>query len=220
MVCASLAACEAAKAPPRPVQTQPPSTPSADTPRSDAIAKGSSFQTYRSTRFDFSLPLPDGASFRIDDKTDRWFVATHSFTTSTLLVRAWREYEIMNRSSCEERARLHRTLPERERGVPIEERRIDVPPEHDTIVNARVLERAEAPRFEGTVLAFGGWAHRCFAFVFVTRDDDETTVAARLSTVVHGSLERMKFESDLVPKRIPPDVDSPLRLDTRTGPNF
>jgi len=65
------------------------------------------------------------------------------------------------------------------------------------------------------VLAFGGWAHQCFAFVFVTRDDDETTVAARLSTIVHGTLGHMKFDSNLVPKRTPPDLKTPLHLETR-----
>ena len=219
IVCVFLAACGARTTQSRPVQPQPQSSPaSTQRPRIDALANGSSFQTYTSTRFDFSLPLPDGASFRIDDKTDRWFVATHLVTSSKLFVRTWREYELMNRTSCEERARLHRTFPERDRGVPIEERRVDVPPEHDTIVDVRVHELPGSPRFEGTVLAFGGWAHKCFGFVFVTRDDDETTVAARLSTIVRGSLERMKFESDLVPKRTPPDLKTPLRLEAGERP--
>jgi hypothetical protein len=101
--------------------------------------------------------------------------------------------------------------------VLLEERRVDVPPEHDTIVDVHMREQKQAPRFEGTVLAFGGWAHRCFAFVFVTGDDDKTKVAARLSTIVHGTLERMKFDSDLVPKRAPPDLKTPLRLETGEG---
>lgn len=214
-----LLACPSSVPKPAEVRSAPrPIASAAAAPRPDALADGgSSFHTYTSTRFDFSLPLPDGAFFRIEDKTDRWFVATHVPTASTLLVRAWREYEIMNRASCEERARLHRTLPERDKRVLLDERRVDVPPQHDTIVDVRVRELQQAPRFEGTVLAFGGWAHRCFAFVFVTRDDDEKTVAARLSTMVHGSLERMKFDSDLVPKRAPPDLKTPLRLETREG---
>jgi len=213
IACVFLAACEAGKTRRPHVHVAPPAaTSSTKTQSIDAISKGLSFQSYTSTRFDFTLALPDGASFRVDDKTDRWFVATHSSTASTLLVRTWREYEIMNRASCEERARLHRTLPERDRGMRIEERRVDVPPEHDTIVDVRVREVAGSPRFEGTVIGFGGWARRCFAFVFVTKDDDETTVTGRLSTIVQGTLERMKFDSDLVPKRTPPDLKTPLRL--------
>lgn len=209
-----LAACTTGQTPTPSLATPQPSTmASAKQPPDDALAKGSSFQTHTSARFNFSLPLPDGASFRIDDQTERWFVATHERTASTLVVRAWREYEIMNRSSCEARARLYRTFPERERSLQVEERRIDVPPGHDTIVDVRMRELTGSPRFEGAVLAFGGWAHQCFAFVFVTRGDVETTVTGRLSTIVQGSLERMKFTSDLDPKRTPPDLKTPLHLE-------
>lgn len=212
VVCVAMTACGAPPSKPQPTPTPTPSKP-VETPPPDPLADSSSFKTIVSTRFDFSLPLPDSSSFRIEDKVDRWFVATHQPTTSTLLIRKWREYDIVDRKVCEERARLHRTLPEVDRAVPIEERRVDVPPGHDTIVDVRVREQAQAPRYEGTVIAFGGWAHQCFAFVFVTKDDDETTVAARLSTIVHGSLEHMKFNSDLDPKRTPPDLKTPLRLE-------
>lgn len=212
-----MGACRTTAHPPRPPASAPkPATIDPSPPR-DTLAIGSSFKTYTSTRFHFTLPLPDRVSFRIEDTTDRWFVATHEPTASTMLVRSWREYEIMNRTSCEERARLYRTLPAREGGVRIDERRVDVPPEHDTMLDVRVRERNQTPRFEGTVLAFGGWAHRCFAFVFVTGDDHEETVAARLSNIVHGSLERMKFHDDLVPQRTPPDLKTPLHFDTSPG---
>lgn len=212
VVCAWTNACgaPAPKPSPAPVPT-PAKTVAAPPP--DRLSDDSSFQTIVSTRFDFALPLPDSSSFQIDDVHERWFVATHQPSGSTLLIRKWREYDIVDRRVCEERARLHRTLPERDRAAPIEERRIDVPPGHDTIVDVRVREQARAPRYEGQVLAFGGWAHQCFAFVFVTKDDDETTVADRLSTIVHGSLEHLKFQSDLDPKRTPPDLKTPLRLD-------
>lgn len=211
---AGAAACEHARVPTQPLQAKQQASTAAKPPRFEPFGDGTSFQTITSTRFDFSIPLPDGASFRIDDRTDRWLVATHSETSSTLLVRAWREYELMNRRTCEQQARLYRTLPERVGDVVVEEKRIDAPPDHDTIVDVRIRERAEAPRVEGTVLAFGGWAHRCFAFVFVTRHDDKAAVAARLSTIVHGTLLRMKFQSDLVPRRTPPDLETPLRLET------
>ncbi|MBK9262593.1 MAG: hypothetical protein IPM54_22660 [Polyangiaceae bacterium] len=214
LVCTTLVACEPAKAPPRPLETTPrTATPRAtESPTIDAVGLGSSFQTYASTRFNFSLPLPDGASFRIDDHTDRWLVATHASASSTLLVRVWREYEMMSRGACEDRARLYRTLPERMGDVFVEQKRIDVPPGHDTIVDVYVRERGETPRIEGTVLAFGGWARRCFAFVYVTRDDDEHAVAARLSTIVHGTLLRMTFGTSVVPKQKPPELESRERL--------
>ena len=164
---------------------------------------GSSFQTISSTRFDLSFPMPDAGGFQIDDRTERWLVATHPATSSTLHVRTWREYELMNRQTCEDRARLFRQLPERNGAMVIEQRRIDVPPDHDTIVEVRVHVGTKAT--EGSVLAFGAWARRCFAFVFTTRDDHERTVVARLSTIRHGTLARMRFESELVAKRKPPN---------------
>mgnify|MGYP000744704942 CR=1 FL=1 len=217
--CVFIGACGAPPDHPRTAASSPPSPTKTSSARAvdDPLAMGSSFKTYTSTRFHFTLPLPDSASFRVEDKTDRWFVATHEPTTSTMLVRVWREYGMMNRTSCEEQARLYRVLPEVDRGVRIDERRIDVPAEHDTVVHVHVQERKGAPHFEGTVLAFGGLAHRCFAFVFVTTDDSEATVAERLSNIVHGSLERMTFQDDLAPQRKPLDLKSPVRLDMPSG---
>lgn len=213
-----LGACQTPSTPYQVVPTSPSTnnTP-LETKRIDALAEGASFKTVHSDRFGFSLDLPDAASFEIKDQKDPWFVAIHPQTGSTVLVRSWREYELMNRVSCEQRARLYRDLPGRELGTVIEDRRIDVPPEHDTMVEVRVHEKSESPRFIGSALAFGGWAHRCFAFVFATTDDDETIVAARLSTIVHGTLERMKFGNALTPKRTPPDLKTPVHLDPR-GP--
>ncbi len=218
LTCALLGACGAAEHPPRKTPTPSPSTTTKTSPPRDTLAIGSSFKTYASPRFHFSLPLPDRSSFRIEDDTDRWFVATHQPTASTMLIRTWREYGIMDRASCEHQARLYRVLPEQDQGVRIDERRIDVPPEHDTMVRVYVRERKETPHFEGTVLAFGGWAHRCFAFVFATGDDNEATVAERLSNIVHGSLEHMTFRDDLAPRRAPPDLKTPVRLEPPRGP--
>jgi len=214
----ALGACQTTTPPP-PIVPTTSATKSgqSEAKRIDALAEGTSFKTVRSARFDFSLALPDIESFQINDQTTSWFVAQHQPTGSSVLVRSWREYELMNRVSCEERARLHRNLPERDKGTVIEDRRIDVPPEHDTMVEVRLREKSESPTFVGTVLAFGGWARHCFAFVFVTTGDDKKVVAARLSTMVTGTLEHLKFDSDLVPKRAPPDLKTPLRLDPR-GP--
>lgn len=211
----ALGACQTTTPSPVVHATPVPNNAPLEAKRIDALAEGTSFKTVRSARFDFSLALPDLESFEINDQTTSWFVAQHQPTGSSLLVRSWREYEHMNRVSCEERARLHRNLPEREKGTVIEDRRIDIPPEHDTMVEVRLREKADSPQFIGTVLAFGGWARHCFAFVFSTMGDDKKIVAARLSTMVSGTLEHIKFDSDLVPKRAPPDLKTPLRLDPR-----
>jgi hypothetical protein len=185
--------------------------------RNDALAGGTAFKTFSSARFNLSLALPDNQAFKIEDQKTSWFVAEHTPTGSSVLVRSWREYELMNRVSCEERARLHKDLPGRERGTVIDDRRIDIPSQHDTMVEVRLREQTESPRYVGTVLAFGGWARHCFAFVFATTNDDKKIVIARLSTIVHGTLEHMKFDDPLVPQRAPPDLETPLHLDPR-GP--
>lgn len=210
----TLSACQATTAPQQVVPTSASTNSSPiETRRVDPLAEGTSFKTIHSDRFGFSLELPDAGSFEIKDQKEPWFTAFHPLTGSTVLVRSWREYEMMNRVSCEQRARLYRDLPTREHGTVIEDRRVDVPPDHDTMVEVRVREKPESPRFIGSMLAFGGWSRHCFAFVFATTDDDETIVAARLSTIVHATLERMKFDNGLTPKRTPPDLKTPLRLD-------
>jgi hypothetical protein len=212
-VVVSLAGCGAAPSPTRPGSAAA-SASAAPAPPADPIAAAapSSFKTYSSARFDLALPLPDGAAFRVDDKTDRWLVATHEATGSTLRVRVWREDDVGGRARCEERARGFRALPSREGSRLVEARRIAVPPEHDTIAEVRVMplvraqnESKNAP-VEGFVIAFGGWAKKCFAFVFTTRADDERIVAARLATIVDGSLARTRVESELLPSRQPHDA--------------
>jgi hypothetical protein len=167
----------------------------------DPLARGASFGAYRSARFNLVLPLPDAGGWRVDDQGERWLSATHVASASTLLVRTWHEDEVVRRSACEQRARLWRKLPERAGSRLLEARALAMPAEHDTIVEVRLRAGTKTVPAEGFVLAFGGWARRCFAFVFVTRGTNERTVAERLATVVDGSLARMRFEDELSPGR-------------------
>jgi len=181
---------------------------SADVGPADPIggATPASFKLVTSARFDLALPLPDGASFEVDDKSERWFVATHKATGSVLRVRLFREDDNQNHERCEAKARLASTLPEREGSRLIDRRRIAFPPEHDTIAEARLWPKTKGESAEGVVLAFGGWAKKCFAFVFTTYADDERIVVARLATIVDGSLSRARVQTDLLPSRVPHEV--------------
>lgn len=60
---------------------------------------------YHSPRFKLSVPLPEGRGWRIDDHSRRELVATHSATRSTLTLYSFAEPELVNRQSCEARAR-------------------------------------------------------------------------------------------------------------------
>ncbi|MRG93888.1 hypothetical protein [Polyangium spumosum] len=202
---ALLAACGGApdqpptNPPPRPL---PSGSTSAAAAPPDAIAAASSFTTFTSARFDLALPLPEGASFRVDDRTERWLVARHDATSSVLLVRAWREDETMNHARCEARARTWRDLPTRDGRRLVSASRLGVPADHDTLVE--ILLGSAAPSAgpaEGFVLAFGGWAKRCFVYVFSTRDTSERVVMERLAVMASGSLARIRVQSDLAPRR-------------------
>ncbi|UQA60736.1 hypothetical protein [Polyangium aurulentum] len=184
-----------------PSPAAPPPQPSARPAAVDPIAAGTGFEAYRSARFNLVLPLPDAEGWRIDDRGDRWLAATHAASSSALLMRTWREDEVVRRASCEERARLWRKLPEREGSRLLEARALPMPAEHDTIAEVRLRPSTKTEPAQGFVLAFGGWAKRCFAFVFVTRAPSERAAAERLATMVDGSLTRIRFESELSPER-------------------
>src|SRR5207247_3467373 len=87
---------------------------------------------YRSERFDLRFPLPDARGWRVEDGRDPWLAATHAASSTSLLVRTWRDDGRASRASCEARARLWRDLPHREGSSIFEQRRVDVPPGFDT----------------------------------------------------------------------------------------
>lgn len=161
-----------------------------------------------SKRFGVRVPLPDGRGWRIDDHAENWLVATHALSGSTLLVRAWREDAVTNRQRCEDKARLWRKLPERGRAEIVTRKAVKVPPDFDTVVEVGVVPspgRATGhdAAIDAFAMAFGGWAHRCFAYVFTTSargQAAEEVVGERLGTMVQGSLEKLVFESDLEPQ--------------------
>jgi len=52
------------------------------------------------------------------------------------------------------------------------------------------------------VVAVGGWAHRCFAYVYrtsATGPRAEAVIGARLAAMVDGSLAQLSYRSDLSP---------------------
>ncbi len=134
-------------------------------------------------------------------------MATHGDSSSTVLVRVWREGDVVNRGRCEERARSWRALPEREGAEIVERRALGLPEDFDTVVEVGLIPpppRAPAGTpLQGFVMAFGGWAHRCFAYVFTTSASGvgaEQAVGERLALMMEGSLPKIVFESALEPK--------------------
>jgi len=63
------------------------------------------------------------------------------------------------------------------------------------------------------VVAFGGHAHRCFAWAYTTMTRGagaEQVLAERLATMAERALGKVVFESELVP-RIPREAPAPGR---------
>jgi hypothetical protein len=163
--------------------------------------------SYRSKRFGLALPLPDAGAWRIDDRATQWLEASHEATGSELAVRMWHEDEIVNRDRCEARARGWRQLPPPEDIEVLRRDRVPVPPEYDTAVSVGVVAPRPGVPLTGVALAFGGWAHGCFAFVYRTTaagPGAEMAIAARLAAIVDGTLAKLERQSDLAPE-IPRD---------------
>ena len=159
-------------------------------PAPDPLADGP-IGRFRSKRFGLVVPLPDGTGFRIDDPRSPWLVASHAGSGSTLRVRRFRERDIVNRDRCEARARELASLPTLDDAEVLELRSLAAPTDHDTQAAVYVRPVRGKPGVEGGILAFGGWARQCFAYVFTTSaegPDAARLVAARLSRRLESSL--------------------------------
>jgi hypothetical protein len=186
---------------PTPVATAPTST--------DALLSAST-SVLDSPRWPVRLPLPDLAGWRESTARSSFLVLEHPASSSSLVVRVWREAEIVTREDCERRARSLRQLPVADAPGAVERERIDVPPGFDTLVEAGASPGAPGGRIAGYLLAFGGWAHQCFAYAYTTSvagPGASQLVAARLALMRDDSLGRLAVRSDTErpPRPLPPD---------------
>jgi hypothetical protein len=175
--------------------------PPAETPSAPSLLDGGAWGSFHSKRFGLDIPLPSGRAWTIDDHATPWLVARHDESHSRLLVRSWQANEIVNRERCESAARAWMPLPEREGAELIDEHPLAFPPDHDTRVEVRIAGSHE--RIDGLAMAFGGWAHRCFAWVYTTQASGrgaEAAVAARLAVMVEQSLGKSELVSPRSPR--------------------
>src|SRR5262249_50540113 len=139
-----------------------------------------------------------------------WLSATHGGSSSELLVRTWIESDHVNRDRCEERARSWTKLPAREGAEILRREPLPVPPEFDTVLEIGIAEPKAGAPLDAVAMAFGGWARRCFVYVYRTHasgPEAERLVGERLAAMVGGSLTKVRLESDLEP-RIPRELPS------------
>ncbi len=230
LVACSTAACAPTETPPPSEPRRPPKAQPASPADSDALVSGP-LGFFRSKRFNLRVPFPDGAGFKIDDTRGPWLVARHEASRSTAVLRRWREPDLVSHEACEARARTLRALPKLDEAAIIETRTFPIPPDHDTHATVAILHpsprkgapvEAAPPPFYGVILAFGGYAHDCFAYAFVTEaagPEAERVLAARLVRVMDGSLARLEARSDLDPsleREAPPSSPDGNRT-RRTG---
>lgn len=208
--CIASAACGAGTAAPKepaPSQKQPVIVVQSE---AADLASGS-FGEYQSDRFDLRLPLPDAPRFQIsDDARSPWLIAEHRAARSTLYVRVWHSNEMANRTLCETQARLWKSFPERKHSDIFDERRLDIPTGFDTVASMGILVLPSNPKkiepaaeLTGFIMAFGGWARRCFAYVFMTSASGkqaERLIATRLATMLELSLQNIKLQKETAPE--------------------
>jgi hypothetical protein len=173
---------------------------------------------YHSKRLALSLPLPDGASWRIDDHTRPELVATHAPTRSRIVVAILRTEGLVGRTQCEQLAQERKLAPQGIGATPGALRTIDeevaiTQQTFDTRIRvALVAGAAPGSPLVGHVMAFGGFLRKCLIFDFSTEVNgasDEPILSSRLAFArarILGGLELDPFGA--VPREEPvgPDV--------------
>lgn len=163
---------------------------------------------FKSRRFGLRVPLEQGELWKIDDHKTPWLSAQKPSDQSSLLVRVWRGDNRMTHEKCEKIARGWKSLPVRDGATLLSQESLDFPEGFDTQVDVGLVPVPEQSALFGFVLAFGGYAHKCFAYVFVTKDQGagaDERVAERLGTNVERTLKKLRVVSALDPEieRVP-----------------
>jgi hypothetical protein len=152
---------------------------------------------YHSRRLALSLPLPDGPSWVVDDRSRAQLVATHAPTHSTVVVALIRTAEVVGREQCEKLAR-ERALVPMAALEPIEDVVAVTQGAFDTriVVGLEPGQDARAP-LTGHVTAFGGFLRKCYVFDFSTRvaaATDEAVLSSRLAFARTRILPGLAFD--------------------------
>lgn len=157
-----------------------------------------------SPRFFVAVPLPDAATWRVDDVSGRWLVATHVPSKSMLLVRAWRAGSVVGHGACEAEARPWRPdLFGKDASALVDRRPLGAPPGFDAEVGFAVHRAKDA--LGGVAVAVGANVRQCLVLAYVTRADGEDAprvLAERLAFVterVFGRVETRSVEDRVAP---------------------
>ncbi len=144
-----------------------------------------SLKRFDSLRFHLSIPLPDGASWRVDDHSRPELFAEHPATRSSLTIYEFTGPELMNRQRCEARSREMGLVPTRPELRTLEDTVTVGPEAYDSRIWVALSpgDHPGAP-LGGHVFAFGAFIRKCLLFHYasdVTSDRDESILTARLA---------------------------------------
>ncbi len=156
------------------------------------------YRTVLSKRLQLSLPLPDRRGWTMQRERSTFLVLDHAATSSSLVVRVWRESDNMNRQGCERQARRLRDMPAR--GQEISRRLEELPAGFHSQVDVGFTASAATEPVGGYVLAFGASARRCFAFAYTTTaagPGAEQIVADRLVSIDGLTLAGVELRSPI-----------------------
>ncbi len=188
-------------------------TASAPEPHAAVFAtEDAAWGRFHSKRHFLSVPLPDGKTWKIDDRTTPALVATHAPTSSTLRIAVTRETELMSRSRCEARARETGWVPE---NLTTLEEHVQTGPEaYDSRIWVALQPGKPGGVVEGHVFLFGGFLRQCLLVHYTTQvpsAQDEDALSSRMALVRTRVLGGMQLD----PPRTTDDADVP-----RTKPSI
>jgi len=138
---------------------------------------------FHSKRFQLSIPLPDGKTWKIDDHSKPELVATHVPTSSRVTVLTTNEEELVNRKRCETRARELGIVPIGDLTTVDDEAMVG-PEAYDSRVWVALDAGRPGGAVDGHVFLFGAFLRRCLV-VHVTTTvpsaKDEDVLSSRLA---------------------------------------
>lgn len=203
----ALASCSGGKPPDDAALERKPVRPPSWAAEAEAWGK------YHSKRFQLTVPLPDGHSWKIDDHKGPALVATHAGTTSVLQIQTTQEEELVNRQRCEERARKLGWVASPSLTT-VDDHVITGPDAYDSRLWVALDPDHADTRVDGHVYLFGAFLRKCLLVHLTTSVatvKDEDVLAARLAIasdriVKAITLDPLRTTDDAVLPRDKPDI--------------
>ncbi len=153
------------------------------------------WQRFVAPRFSLEFALPEADEWRIDDRSERWLVATHPGSESVLRVRSWREGSLATPARCETVARgWRKEIAVADHDVVVDDQMVEAPAGYASRVLVGVVPERGSTSLSGFVLLFGANVRQCVAMEFTTRATGagaEAEVGRRLGLVAGGVPSRL-----------------------------